>query len=92
MPNLMLVPVVNHLEPQTSAVMYEVAAAKYMMLGIHNFRKLVAAGRIPYRTHPGRRRRIYLKSDLDSFLLNLPQGKITASEDSPDSVLNSKGV
>lgn len=72
-----LMPVVDKLAPITPAVMYETMAAKYVMLGIHDFRKLVDAGEIIYRTHPGRSRRIYLKSDLDDYLKNLPQGNMS---------------
>jgi hypothetical protein len=60
------------LEPITPAVMYEAEAARYIMLGIHDFRKLVAEGVIPCRTHPGRVRKIYLKADLDAYLFGLP--------------------
>jgi hypothetical protein len=59
-------------EPLTPAVMYESEAAKYIMLGIHDFRRFVVAGTIPSRTHPGRKRKIYLKADLDIYLLGLP--------------------
>lgn len=78
-------PVVDELSPLTSAVMYEATAAKYVMLGIHEFRKLADRGEIPFRRHPGRKRRIYLKTDLDEYLSLLPRGKINFSEDSPDS-------
>jgi hypothetical protein len=71
-----LLPVVDGLAPLTPAVMYEVMAAKYVMLGIRDFRKLVDEGVIPCRTHPGRTRRIYLKSDLDDYLRNLPRCNI----------------
>ena len=71
-----LMPVVDKLAPITPAVMYETMAAKYVMLGIHDFRKLVDEGIIIYRTHPGRSRRIYLKTDLDDYLNNLPQGNM----------------
>lgn len=83
-----LIPIVNEgLAPLTQAVMYEKMAAKYVMLGIHEFRELVHKGVIPYRTRPGHDRRIYLKSDLDAYLANLPVGgKIRPSEDSPDSI------
>ncbi len=59
-------------------------AAKYVMLGIHEFRDLVHRGIIKYRTRPGHRRRIYLKSDLDAYLADLPVGdKIPTGEDLP---------
>lgn len=64
-----ILPVVNEgLAPLTQAVMYEKTAAKYVMLGIHEFRDLVHNGIIPYRTRQGHCRRIYLKSDLDASL------------------------
>jgi hypothetical protein len=83
MTKLALMPVVEHLDQITPAAMYEVVAAKYLKLGIHDFRKLVDKGAIVFRTHPGRIRRIYLKSDLDEYLSRLPKGKMAASEDSP---------
>jgi len=92
MGKLTLMPMIDKLAPFTPAVMYETAAAKYVMLGIHEFRKLVERGVIPFRRHPGRTRRIYLKADLDGYLLQLPRGRITTSEDSPDSTLSSDGV
>ena len=74
--HLILTPFVDHLSPVNPAVMYEVTAAKYVMLGIREFRRLVDEGAIIYRNHPGRKRRIYLKADLDDYLKRLPQGKI----------------
>ena len=83
-----LIPIINEgLAPLTQAVMYETTAAKYIMLGIHEFRDLVHDGVIPYRTRPGHNRRIYLKSDLDAYLAGLPiGGTMPSSEDSSDSV------
>ena len=83
-----ILPVVNEgLAPLSQAVMYEKMAAKYVMLGIHEFRELARNGTIPYRTRPGHRRRIYLRMDLDAYLTNLPVGgKMGSSEDSPDSI------
>jgi excisionase family DNA binding protein len=85
MSKLILMPVIDKLGPLTPAVMYEAVAAKYVKLGIHDFRKLVDAGVIPFRTHPGRTRRIYLTADLDEYLSRLPRGRIPTSEDSPSS-------
>ena len=85
MQKLTLMPVTEDLAPLRPAVMYEAAAAKYVMLGIHEFRKLVGQGIIPFRRHPGRTRRIYLRSDLDAYLSRLPRGIMPASEDSPGS-------
>jgi len=83
MGKLVLMPMIEHLASITPAVMYEATATKYVMLAIQDFRKLVNNGSIPYRTHPGRSRRIYLKSDLDDYLCSLPCGKMNASEDPP---------
>ncbi len=82
-------PATPDLQPLTPAVLYEVAAAKYIKIAIEDFRTLVNQGLIPFRTHPGRSRRIYLKADLDAYLKNLPVGhpvrrKMTTSEDSPE--------
>ncbi len=83
-----ILPVVDKkLDPITQAAMYEKTAAKYVMLGIHEFRELVHKGVILFRTRHGHNRRIYLKSDLDNYLSSLPIGaKIQASEDSSDSI------
>jgi hypothetical protein len=75
--NLVLMPAIPDLHPLTPAVLYEVAAAKYLKIAIEDFREFVNQGLIPFRTHPGRSRRIYLKADLDIYLKNLPIGKPT---------------
>ncbi len=85
--NLILMPAMGDLSKPTPAVFWEVAAAKYVKLGIQEFRELVNQGAIPFRNHQGRRRRIYLKEDLDAYLRNLPRGslersRIVLSEDS----------
>jgi excisionase family DNA binding protein len=69
---LILVKAQGSLGPLTPAVLYEVAAAKYVKIDIATFRELVRAGVIPARAHPGRTRNIYLKDDLDAYLHNLP--------------------
>ncbi len=70
--NLVLVPAVNRITELTPAVLYEVAAAKYVKIDIADFRILVRQGVIPARTHFGRTRSIYLKEDLDAYLRKLP--------------------
>ncbi len=80
---LVLTPVIDELAPITPADMYEAMAAKYVMLGIHDFRKLVDEGKIICRNHPGRTRRIYLKTDLDDYLRNLPRGNIVGGRVHP---------
>lgn len=82
---LVLVRAQRNLSPLTPAVLYEVAAAKYVKIDIATFRDFVRSGVIPARTHPGRTRSIYLKEDLDGYLRNLPvkepgRGKIPAGE------------
>lgn len=71
-PNLMLVPAVDSLAGPAPAVLYEVAAAKYIKIDIADFRILVKRGVIPARSHFGRTRSIYLREDLDAYLRNLP--------------------
>ena len=80
---LVLMPVFDKLAPVTQAVMYEVPAAKYVMFGIRDFRKLVHEGVIICRNHPGRTRRIYLKADLDDYLRNLTQSNMVAGRVHP---------
>ncbi len=82
MNKLALVPLLDHMGEIAPAVMYETAAAKYVMLGVHDFRKLVDCGVIPFRRHAGRKRRIYLKSDLDDYLSKLPRGTMSDIEGS----------
>jgi len=72
---MILLPATSDLQPLTTAVLYEVAAAKYIKIAIEDFREFVNQGMIPFRTHPGRSRRIYLKADLDAYLRNLAIGQ-----------------
>jgi len=83
MEKLTLVTAVDSVTPATQAVMYEAAAAKYVMLGIHGFRRLVDEGAIIFRNHPNRTRRIYLKTDLDDYLKALPQRNIVSGRVRP---------
>jgi excisionase family DNA binding protein len=78
---LALVPVLDRLIPLTPAVFYEREAALYIKLNIHAFRELVRSDEIPCYTHVGRKRRIYLKADLDEYLRRLPRVTMTAVED-----------
>jgi excisionase family DNA binding protein len=73
----------DKVSPLAPAVVYEAAAARYVMLGIHEFRRLVAKGAIPFRQRPGRTRRIYLRADLDEYLSGLPKGTMSTIEGSP---------
>ncbi|HEY3128315.1 MAG TPA: hypothetical protein VGL91_02570 [Acidobacteriota bacterium] len=84
---LTLVPIIETQKTIPPAALYERDAAFYLKLSIHAFRSLVRAGTIPFRNHIGRKRRIYLRDDLDLYLSRLPRhfGKATiaAIEDSP---------
>ncbi|HEY2932102.1 MAG TPA: helix-turn-helix domain-containing protein, partial [Acidobacteriota bacterium] len=73
----------DRLIPLTPAVFYEREAALYIKLNIHAFRDLVRSDEIPCFTHVGRKRRIYLKADLDEYLRRLPRVTMTPVEDSP---------
>ena len=67
----MLVNMVKKVGEIQPAAMYEHDAAKYLKLSVNDLRKFVHEGRIIARKHPGRSRRIYLKSDLDEYLQSL---------------------
>ncbi len=69
--SLMLVNVVKEIGDIQPAAMYEKDAAKYLKLSVNDLRRFVAEGRIIARRHPGRSRRIYLKTDLDQYLESL---------------------
>ena len=87
MNNLVLLTAAKGLAPLTTAVLWETDAAKYVKLGIHEFRDLVDGGIIVYRLRPGHKHRIYLKSDLDAYLANLPiGGRIAPEEDLPSHI------
>lgn len=70
MSKLALLPIADGVTvPQ--AALYEKEAARYIKINIHGFRSLVNDGLIPYRTHIGMTRRIFLCSDLDRYLSKL---------------------
>ena len=68
---LVLVNVAESIGTITPAAMYEREAARYIKLGVNELRNFVNTGRIPARKHPGRKVRIFLKIDLDSYLESL---------------------
>jgi len=85
MSKLVLVRATKDLGPLTPAVLWEVAAAKYVKIDICDFRDLVRKGVIKARVHYGRKRWMYLKEDLDDYLRNCPvvyasRGKIHSGE------------
>lgn len=67
-------------ENAIQAAFHEKAAAHYLGLCRPYFREIVRAGVIPYRQHIGRRTRIYLRSDLDAYLLSLEKRTMSARE------------
>jgi excisionase family DNA binding protein len=71
--SLALVPMIDRVAPTGRAVFYEREAAHYLNVARGVFRQWVHGGRIPYTTHPGGKRRIYIKADLDEYLANLPR-------------------
>lgn len=76
MNELMLVSLVKELAEIQPAAMYEREAAKYVKLSVNTLREFADSGRIVTRQHPGRSRRIYLKSDLDAYLESLPKESV----------------
>jgi excisionase family DNA binding protein len=66
--DLALIQIHNNAFP---AAFHELAAAKYLGMCRSYFRELVKAGLIPFTSHAGRSTRIYLRTDLDAYLLNL---------------------
>jgi len=73
MSSLVLVPMVKEIGEMQPGAMFECEAAKYLKLSVNELRKFVRIGLIPARHHPERRRRIYLRSDLDHYLESLPR-------------------
>ena len=84
---MVFMPAVDLLVPRTQAVMCEKTAAKYVMFGIHEFRKLVDQGVISFRTRQVDNKRPFsLKHELDAYLASLPWYKIHFGESSSNSV------
>ena len=71
MSNLKLVSMVDDIAEVQPAAMYEREAARYLKLSVNDLRLFAKSGAIVARFHPGRTRRIYLKSDLDRYLESL---------------------
>lgn len=77
MNRLSLVHIADDTQP---AAFYELAAARYIGLCRPYFRQLIMSGVIPYRQHLGRKRRIYLRADLDAYLCSLKKRTMTIRE------------
>jgi hypothetical protein len=79
---LALIPV--HGSEAMPAAFHELAAAKYIGTNRTHFRDLVLRGDIPYIVHQYGKTRLYLKSDLDDYLLSRPKHKITGGRKPAD--------
>jgi len=83
---MLFMPAVDLLVPLAQAIICEKTAAKYVMLGIHEFQKLVDQGIISFRTRQVDRKRPFsLKHELDAYLASLPRYKIHSGESSSNS-------
>jgi len=76
---LSLIPIRDDASP---AAFHELAAAKYLGMNRTAFRKLIFAGLIPFSEHVNGKRRIYLRTDLDSYLASLNWRKMPSRENS----------
>jgi hypothetical protein len=72
------------------AAFYEREAAFYIRISIRGLRDLVAQGIIQPVTHHGGVRRIYLRSDLDQYLLS--RRTVGKSLDSVSSAEDNRGI
>lgn len=72
--SLTVISVIEDIKKVEPAAMYAKQAARYINIGINEFRIMVRNGIIPARKHAGRKHCIYLKSDLDEYLGSLPKG------------------
>jgi excisionase family DNA binding protein len=84
--NLALVSIADKPHLSMPGAFYEREAAQYINTNVHYFRQLVKGGAISWTMHLGRKRKIFLRDDLDTYLQTLPRFK---SEGSPTS---QKGV
>lgn len=89
-PNYQLVATFEDVEKPVQAAFGEGASAKYLNMSRTRFLGLVTIGIIPWTTHHGGSRRLYLKTDLDIYLASLPKHRMLSREGSPRPAL--KGV
>ena len=82
MKKLALIPISDERQVAPAA-MHELAAARYCGMNRTAFRDLVKTGVLPYAEHLNGKTRIYLRSDLDAYLVGLRWRKMTARESSP---------
>jgi len=74
------------------AVFRERAAARYLDLGRDKFRELVRTGAIPFSFHVNGKHRIFLRSELDGYLLGLKQHRMGGRESLLAALDEKKGV
>jgi len=77
MTTLTLVRIHGRVSDPQPAAFHELNAAKYIGTNRTHFRVLVLRGDIPYIVHQHGKTRLYLKSDLDDYLLSRPKLRIT---------------
>lgn len=76
MTKLALIPVHDRTPKATPAAFHENAAVEYIGTNRTHFKELVLRGDIPFIVHQYGKTRLYLKSDLDDYLLSRPKHKI----------------
>ena len=84
MTKLALVPVHSRVSDPQPAAFHEQAAAKYIGTNRTHFKDLVLQGDIPFIVHQYGKTRLYLKSDLDDYLLSRPKHKMIAGRKPAD--------
>ena len=84
MTKLALVPVHGKIAEALPAAFHENAAAKYIGTNRTHFKELVHRGDIPFIVHQYGKTRLYLKSDLEDYLLSRPKHKMIAGRKPAD--------
>ena len=84
MANLALIPVHSKISAPQPAAFHELAAARYIGTNRTHFRELVVRGDISFVVHRYGKTRLYLKSDLDGYLLSRPKHKMAAGRKPAD--------
>ena len=83
MAKLALIPIHSRISEPQPAAFHELAAAKYVGMCRSKFREIVRDGLVSYAEHANGQTRIYLRSDLDTYLESLNWRKMTPREVSP---------
>jgi excisionase family DNA binding protein len=66
-------------DPQPAAF-HEKGASKYLGMSRPKFLELVYSGTLPFTTHANGSKRLYLRSDLDTYLDSRPRSRMPARE------------